>query len=719
MDLIIVESPTKANTIKKFLGKDYKVLASFGHVRDLPKNELGVDVENNFTPKYVIPLKARKTISDLKKEAKKIKSTILATDEDREGEAIAWHIAQILELENPKRIVFHEITKSAIAHAIENPRSIDENLVNAQQARRILDRIVGYKLSPFLWKKVARGLSAGRVQSIAVRLVADREKEIENFKKEEYWNIEALFDEIPNPKSQTLNPKPTELEALLVKKDGEVIPKLGIKTKEAADKILDELKSAEYKVGKVEKKEAKKNPLPPFTTSTLQQEAWKKFRFPAKFTMRLAQQLYENGHITYHRTDSLNLSETSFSVAEKFIKENFGNNYWPGFFKKYKAKGKAQEAHEAIRPAYPENTPEKMKGSIMASQHKLYELIWRRFIACQMSAARFDSTAVEIETGNPKSPAFAKAPSSAKAMADKSAGKQIPNYTFKANGQILKFDGFLKVYPMKFEEKELPDLVEKEPLELKELIPSQHFTEPPPRYNEASLIKTLEENGIGRPSTYAPIISTVQERNYITKDEQRRFCPTEIGNLVNDLLVEHFPIIVDIKFTAKMEDDLDEIAEGNKKWTDVCEEFYKPFNENLQKKYSEVSKEKIAVQKTDKICPQCGAELVIRFGRFGKFYACSGFPKCRHTEPLEEKALDVKCPKCQTGQIVAKRTKRGKIFYGCNKYPECDFALWDKPVKTEQGEIEKCPQCGSALVEKGKITKCSNKTCQSNKKMAE
>ena len=688
MQLIIVESPTKANTIKKFLGKDYKVLASFGHVRDLPKSELGVDVENNFTPKYVIPLKARKTISELKKEAKKIKSTILATDEDREGEAIAWHLAQILELDNPKRIVFHEITKSAIAHAIENPRTIDLNLVNAQQARRLLDRIVGYKLSPFLWKKVARGLSAGRVQSVAVRLVAEREKEIENFKKQEYWNIEALFNKIKNQNKQT------EFGALLVKKDGDVIPKLGIKTKEETDKILEDLKDAEYKVGKVEKKEAKKNPLPPFTTSTLQQEAWKKFRFPAKFTMRLAQQLYENGHITYHRTDSLNLSETSLFVAEKFIKENFGNNYWPGFFKKYKAKGKAQEAHEAIRPAYPENTPEKIKSSIMASQHKLYELIWRRFIACQMSPAIFSSSAVEIETQNQK-------------------------YTFRANGQTLKFDGFLKVYPMKFEEKELPELIEEELLELKKIVPSQHFTEPPPRYNEASLIKTLEENGIGRPSTYAPIISTVQERNYIAKDEQKRFQPTEIGNIVNDLLVEHFPKIVDIQFTAKMEEDLDEIAEGNKKWTDVCHEFYEPFNKNLLEKYSEVSKEKIAVQKTDKICPKCGAELVIRFGRFGKFYACSGFPKCRHTEPLEEKTLGIKCLKCQTGQMVAKRTKRGKIFYGCNKYPECDFALWDKPVKTEQGEIEKCPKCGSAMVEKGKQIKCSNKSCQSNKKIAE
>jgi DNA topoisomerase I len=678
MDLIIVESPTKANTIKKFLGKDYKVLASFGHVRDLPKNELGVDVENNFTPRYIIPLKARKIISELKKEAKKIKSTILATDEDREGEAIAWHLAQILELDSPKRIVFHEITKSAIDNAIKNPRGIDMNLVDSQQARRILDRIVGYKLSPFLWKKIARGLSAGRVQSVTVRLVAEREKEIENFKKEEYWNIEATFNETPNPKTK-------EFSALLIKKNGEVIPKIGIKIKDEADKILDELKDAEYRVAKIEKKETKKNPLPPFTTSTLQQEAWKKLKYPAKFTMRIAQQLYENGHITYHRTDSLNLSESSLSIAEKFIKENYGNNYWPGFFKKYKAKGKAQEAHEAIRPAYPENTPEKMKSSIMASQYKLYELIWRRFIACQMSTAVFNSSAIEIETNN-------------------------SNYTFKANGQTLKFDGFLKVYSMKFEEKELPELKEQEPLELKEITPSQHFTEPPPRYNEASLIKTLEENGIGRPSTYAPTISTIQERNYIAKDEQRRFRPTEIGNLVNDLLVRHFPVIVDIQFTAKMEEDLDEIAEGNKKWTDVCQEFYKPFNENLQKKYSEVSKEDIT-QKTDKICPQCGAELIIRFGRFGKFYACSGFPKCRHTAPLEEKELDMKCPKCQTGQIVAKRTKRGKIFYGCNKYPECDFALWDKPIKTEKGEIEKCPKCGSSLIEKGKQIKCSAKSC--------
>jgi len=712
MKLVVVESPTKSKTISQFLGPGYKVLSSYGHIRDLPKSELGVDIENDFKPKYIIIPKARKNVQLLKKEAEKAELIILSTDPDREGEAIAYHLAYLLNLDSKKpyqRIVFHEITKSAIEEALKHPREIDMNLVDAQQARRILDRIVGYKLSPFLWKKVARGLSAGRVQSVAVRLVVEREREIEKFVPQEYWTIVATLLKIKNPykaepsgfrqKSKIpIRPslraigKNNEFEAILIKKDGKVIPKLGIKTKEEAEKIVKDLKEAcVYKVINVEKKEVKRNPLPPFTTSTLQQEAWKRFRFPAKFTMRIAQQLYETGKITYHRTDSLNLSDLSLFAAKKFIINNFGKNYWAGFLRKYKAKGRVQEAHEAIRPTYPDRTPEILKSKLENNQFKLYDLIWRRFIACQMAQAIFDSTTVDI---------------------------QAKNYTFRATGQILKFDGFLKVYPIKYEENELPPLEKEEMLKLIKLIPSQHFTQPPARYTEATLIKVLEENGIGRPSTYAPILSTIQERNYIEKDEQKRFRPTEIGTVVNDLLVNHFPEIVDIGFTAEMEENLDKIAEGKRKWTPVIREFYEPFEENLQKKYQEVSKKDITEKPTEKTCPKCGAPLLIRLGKYGKFYACSKFPKCRYTESLEENSLGIKCPKCKKGKIVEKRTKKRKIFYGCSNWPKCDFALWDKPVRQAQGGPtgEKCPKCGSLLVEtKRKQIKCSNKECDYKK----
>ena len=698
MQLIIVESPTKSKTISRFLGPKYRALASYGHVRDLPKSKLGVDVENDFRPKYIIPTKSRKIITLLKKELEKAETVILACDQDREGEAIAWHLTQILDLNDKKpyqRIVFHEITKSAIEEALKNPRKIDMNLVDAQQTRRVLDRIVGYKLSPFLWKKVARGLSAGRVQSVAVRLVVEREREIENFVPQEYWTIVAQLQKCKEERARYI-------ETLLVKKDDKVIPKLGIKTKEEAEKIVKDLKDAEvdeanassshcarlrracvYKVINIEKKEIKRNPLPPFTTSMLQQEAWRRFKWPAKFTMRIAQQLYETGKITYHRTDSLNLSDLSLFAAKKFIINEYGKNYWAGFLRKYKAKGRVQEAHEAIRPTYPDRTPEILKSKLENNQFKLYDLIWRRFIACQMAQAIFDSTTVDI---------------------------QAKNYTFRATGQILKFDGFLKVYPIKYEENELPPLEKEEMLKLIKLIPSQHFTQPPARYTEATLIKVLEENGIGRPSTYAPILSTIQERNYIEKDEQKRFRPTEIGTVVNDLLVNHFPEIVDIGFTAEMEENLDKIAEGKRKWTPVIREFYEPFEENLQKKYQEVSKKDITEKPTEKTCPKCGAPLLIRLGKYGKFYACSKFPKCRYTESLEENSLGIKCPKCKNGKIVEKRTKKRKIFYGCSNWPKCDFALWDKPTG------EKCPKCGSLLVEtKRKQIKCSNKECNFKK----
>jgi len=691
MQLVIVESPTKGATIKKFLSPEYRVLASYGHVRDLPEDEFGIDVEKDFKPKYIIIPKARKNVQFLKEETQKAELVILATDEDREGEAIAYHLAYILNLNGQKsyqRIVFHEITKSAIEEALKHPRKIDLNLVDAQQTRRILDRIVGYKLSPFLWKKVVRGLSAGRVQSVAVRLVVEREREIEKFRPQEYWTIVATLLKIKNQKSKIKN---NEFEAVLVKKDDEIIPKLGIKTKEEGEKIVKDLKDIEYRVINIEKKEVKRNPLPPFTTSTLQQESWKRFHFPAKFTMRIAQQLYEKGFISYHRTDSLNLSDLSLFAAKKFIIDNFGKNYWAGFLRKYKARGRVQEAHEAIRPTDPFRDPfsvalakESKTAFAKAQAGKLYDLIWRRFIAGQMAQAIFDSTTVDI---------LAK------------------NHTFRATGQVLKFDGFLKVYPLKFEENELPPLEMDEVLDLIKLIPSQHFTQPKPRYSEATLIKELEKNGIGRPSTYAPIISVIQERNYIEKDEQKRFRPTEIGIVVNDLLVKHFPKIVDIKFTAEMEEDLDEIAQGQKKWVKVMREFYITFEENLKKKYQEVSKKNL-VEKTEKICPKCGAPLLIRLGKFGRFYACSRFPKCKYTESLEENKLKVNCPKCGA-PLIEKRTRlrqgfggRRKIFYGCSNWPKCDFALWDRPT----GEI--CPKCKSLLIKtKRAQIKCSNKEC--------
>ena len=669
MILLLVESPTKAKTLGKFLGKEYTVKASFGHVRDLPKGELGVDVEKNFQPKYVIPTKARKVVSELKKDSAKADNTILATDEDREGESIAWHLQEALKLKNPQRIVFHEITKTAIEKALENPRKIDMNLVDAQQARRILDRIVGYKLSPFLWKKVARGLSAGRVQSVALRLVVEKEREIEKFIAKEYWSLEALLKKAEK-----------EFIASLIKKNGKTIEKLEIENKEEADKILNDLAGAEYIVESVEKKETNRNPAPPFTTSTLQQAAWQRFHFPARMTMQTAQKLYENGLITYHRTDSLNLSETSLADAKKFITESLGQNYWAGKIVKYKTKSSgAQEAHEAIRPAYAEKTPDSLE-KIDSRQLKLYTLIWQRFIASQMAPAVFDSVSADIKANE---------------------------YIFRANGQTLKFNGFLKIYPTKFEEKELPDLKEKDVLDITSLTPSQHFTEPPARYNEASLIKTLEKYGIGRPSTYAPTLATIQDRNYVSKNDQKRFFPTEIGIVVNDVLVKNFPEVVDIDFTAKLEKELDEVSEGKDTWQKTCKDFYTPFSKNLKEKYEEVQKTDL-VKQTDKICPKCGAPLIDRMGRFGRFYACSKFPECKHTESIKDdtKNLNIKCPKCSQGDVVEKRTKKGKIFFGCSNYPKCDFAAWDKPIN------EFCPECKSILVEtKKKQVKCSNKEC--------
>jgi len=658
MNLLIVESPTKAKTLKNFLGKNYELMASYGHIRDLPKSKLGIDIENNFQPQYVIPMKSRKAANQLKKRTKEAEKIILATDEDREGEAIAYHLKEVLNLKDYQRIVFHEITEQAIKKALQKPRKINMDLVNSQTARRVLDRIVGYKLSPLLWKKVARGLSAGRVQSVAVRLIVEREREIEKFVAQEYWTIKALLI------------KNTEFEALLIKKNNK---KIDIKNKEQTNKIVNYLKKKEFIVLEIQKKETKKHPLPPFTTSTLQQTAGRWFGFTSKRTMRLAQNLYEKGLITYHRTDSLNLSNEAIQKAKKYIIKEFGKNYYQSRNFKTRTKG-AQEAHEAIRPTKTEKTDIKDRA-----EQKLYDLILNRFLASQMAPAVFDSTKIKTKAGD---------------------------YVFQSNGQTMKFDGFLKIYPMKFKQADLPELKEKENLSLKKIIPEQHFTQPPARYNEPSLIKALEEHGIGRPSTYAPIISTIQYRNYVQKNEQKRFQPTEIGTVVNGLLVEHFPKIVDLKFTAKMENNLDKIANGQAEWQKVINKFYQPFAENLEQKEQTLSKKEIAEQKTNKKCPKCGSDLIIKLGKFGKFYACSNFPECRYTESLRNNKLDIPCPKCKTGQITEKRTRKGKIFYGCTKYPECDFAVWDKPLK------EKCSKCGWPLVKnkKGQI-KCSNPDC--------
>ncbi len=658
MNLVIVESPTKAKTISHFLGKDYKIESSYGHIRDLPKSKLGIDLENNFEPQYIIPKKAQKNVTSLRKLSEKAKAVIIATDEDREGEAIAWHLAQALKLDEIKteRIVFHEITKGAIENALKSPRHIIKTLVDAQQARRVLDRLVGYKLSPFLWKKVVRGLSAGRVQSVALRLIVDRESEIKNFKPEEYWTIIAILEKGKE-----------NFEATLTKIGSESISKLGVKNQTDAEKIVADLKKSSYQVSSVQKTEVRKNPLPPFITSTLQQTASRAYGYSSKKTMFLAQSLYENGLITYMRTDSVNLSDEALKQAQTWIRSNLETKYYrePRLFKN---KSKlAQEAHEAIRPtdsslAPTEIAKSSLKKKLEKDEAKLYEIIWRRFIASQLPEAVFDSTRVEI-----------------------AAKIKTKNYTLQSNGNILRFDGFLKIWPIKFEDKTLPDLEEKDDLSLSSITPSQHFTEPPPRYNEASLIKTLEKYGIGRPSTYAPIISVIQERNYVEKIE-KRFHPTEIGTLVNKVLTEHFPKIVDIDFTAKMEEELDEVAEGKQSWRETIRNFYEPFSKHLEQKYEEVEKQNMVNETTDEKCEKCGKPMVIKFGRFGKFMACSGFPDCKNTKTLksEPKKIGMKCPKCEEGDVIERRVSkgraRGKTFWGCSRYPECDYASWTNPL---------------------------------------
>lgn len=732
MKLIIVESPTKAKTITKFLGSNYKVTSSFGHIRDLPKSTMGIDIENNFEPKYIIPTKAKKTVSELKKMVKEASKVILAPDEDREGEAIAWHLMKVLDLNNDKieRIVFHEITKDAIERALENPRNIDVKLVDAQQARRILDRLVGYELSPFLWKKVVKGLSAGRVQSVAVRLVVEREKEIQEFKSEEYWTIEADF-KIKNNDIFT---------AKLFRIDGNVLDKLELKNKEQVDKIIAALSKENYKIFEVKKQEKKKTPGAPFITSTLQQEANNKLGFSSKKTMMIAQQLYEGigigegkatGLITYMRTDSVNLSEKFLSEAKIFIEKEFGKKYALSSPRRYKTKQKlAQEAHEAIRPTDINHTPGTIKEYLNKDQNKLYDLIWRRAVATQMAEGIIDNTTIITGTSDKK-------------------------YEFSSSGNIIVFEGFLKIYPDKVKESILPDLKEGADVELKELNPAEHFTEPPARYSDATLVKVLEKYGIGRPSTYAPTINTILMRGYVER-EGKFLKPREIAFIVIDLLKKHFSQIVDYEFTAKIEDSFDEIAEGKLNWRKMIEDFYDPFKDNLKEKEKEVKKEDLGVEeRTDEKCDKCGAPMVIKLGRFGKFLACSKFPDCKNTKQINEKThkpeeipkenekcdkcgspmviksgrfgaflacsaypdcknikslnkgTGVKCPECGKGDIVEKKTKRGKTFYACNQYPKCKFALWSKPTG------KKCGKCGSLLVYgKGDTEVCSNKECK-------
>ena len=667
MKLIIVESPTKAKTISQFLGNDFKILSSYGHIRDLPKGQLGIDVEKDFEPKYVIPTKARKTVTALKKEAAKADSVILATDEDREGEAIAWHLAHALGLDEEKaeRIVFHEITKRAIEDALEHPRKINLALVHAQQGRRILDRLVGYKLSPFLWKKIAGGLSAGRVQSVTVRLIVDRENEIRKFTPQEYWTIEVLYEK-----------GGAVIEATLSKIKGKKLEKFTIVTKADAERIATELRNEQFSVSKIERKEISKSPSPPFTTSTLQQEAAKKLGFSTKKTMLLAQRLYEEGRITYMRTDSVNLSAESTVIAKSWLSSELGAPYATDAPRTYLAKSKlAQEAHEAVRPTDPRIVPESA-GLTDIGQKKLYELIWRRFMASQMPNAALATISVDIVSTDKK-------------------------YTLRATGQRITFDGYLKIWPHKLEERELPELYENDALPLREVKPTQHFTEPPPRYSEASLVKTLEEYGIGRPSTYAPTISTIQLRNYVIK-EQGRFKPTEVGELVNKVLVENFPDIVDIGFTAQMEDELDEITEGQRSWQGIIGEFYKPFAKRLLEKYESVTKQDLTQEKTDAVCDKCGKPMVVKMSRFGKFLACSGLPDCKSTKKLSgdgtsakepPKSTGLKCSTCIEGDIVERRVHRGrargKIFWGCSRYPDCKYATWENP--TEEAKTEPKP----------------------------
>ncbi len=647
MQLIIVESPTKARTLGRFLGSKYAVEATAGHIKDLPKSKLGIDVENGFKPDFTDIPKKKDIIKSLKTNGKKAEVIYLATDPDREGEAIAQHVAEVLKADSKiKRIAFHEITKDAVEEAIKSPREIDKHLVNAQIARRVLDRLVGYKLSPLLWKKVRRGLSAGRVQSVAVRLIVEREREIKAFKADEYWEI---FSKVRNTGEFTVQ---------LVKVDGKTAV---VKNKKDADKIISDLEKAKYTVFDVRKKEVLKNPYPPFTTSTMTQAGARIFGWSSKRTMSIAQKLYEEGLITYHRTDSFNLSKQAVDAARKYIGKEFGETYLPASPRFYKTQSKvAQEAHEAIRPTNVNHKFEASGGKWGHDEETLYKLIWSRFVACQMNPSLYDETIIDVEAGT--------------------------KYLLRAGGQIMKFDGWRKVIPARLETEEavrLPEVSKDEELKLIKTWGEQKFTQAPARYNEASLIKTLEKLGIGRPSTYAPTISTIQIRNYVEKSEGK-FAPTTVGEAVNDFLITNFPNVFEYKFTADMESGLDKIANGEGEWKEVINGFYKPFASKLKIVDKEAKRVKIEVEKLGKKCPECKkGELVIRIGRFGKFISCSRFPDCKHTEKYLEK-LGVKCPECKVGDVIVKKTGKGRNFFGCSRYPECKWASWRSPKKEEK-----------------------------------
>lgn len=666
--LVIVESPAKAKTIERYLGKKYKVKASMGHVRDLPKSQMGVDINNGYEPKYITIRGKGPIIKELKTAAKKAKKVFLAADPDREGEAIAWHLANMLDLDihSDCRVVFNEITKDAVKESFQHPRPINMNLVDAQQARRVLDRLVGYNISPLLWKKVKKGLSAGRVQSVALRLIIDREKEIKQFQPEEYWTIQAEF--VKGNETFTASFYGVDGQKIELKKEADVAA------------ILQRINGNHFTVTSVAKKERKRNPVPPFTTSSLQQEAARKLNFRTKKTMMIAQQLYEGidlgsegtvGLITYMRTDSTRVSESARQEALSYIEATFGKEFVAQEKRKEKKNANAQDAHEAIRPTSAFREPEKVKPYLTRDQFRLYKLIWERFIASQMAAALLDTMSIELEN---------------------------EGVIFRASGSKVKFPGFMKVYvegtddQTDEQDRLLPDLQEGETVFSKDIEPKQHFTQPPPRYTEARIVKTLEELGIGRPSTYAPTLDTIQKRNYVVL-ENKRFVPTELGEIVLELMLEFFPEIIDVEFTAKMEKNLDEIEEGKVEWVKVVDEFYQEFEKRLQTAEKEMKEVEIKDEPAGVDCEVCGSPMVYKMGRFGKFVACSNFPECRNTKPIV-KEIGVKCPKCREGNIVERSSKKKRIFYGCDRFPQCDFVSWDKPL------ARPCPKCGGLLVEK-------------------
>lgn len=682
--LIIVESPAKANTIKKFLGGSTKVVASMGHIRDLPKSKIGIDIENDFEPQYINIRGKGDLIKSLKKDAKNAKKIYIATDPDREGEAIAWHLATILNENKEKitRVTFNEITKTAVQKAIKEPRDIDVNLVDAQQARRVLDRIVGYKMSPVLWKKVRRGLSAGRVQSVAVKLIVDRENEIENFIPEEYWNIYANLQDKETKK---------EFEAHFYGKNGK---KQEIHSEKEVNEILENISKAKYIVNEVKKGEKKRTPAPPFTTSTMQQEASRKLGFTLKKTMSVAQGLYEGvkipekgtvGLITYMRTDSTRISEEARAIAKEQITSIYGENYYENRY--YKAKKDAQDAHEAIRPTYIDITPDQIKESLTKDQYKLYKLVYNRFLASQMKPAVYNTIAVNIKAND---------------------------YDFKANGQTIKFKGFMTLYvegtdgKEKEEEGTLPDLKEKQEVKLKKINPKQSFTEPPARYTEASLVKALEEKGIGRPSTYSPTITTILERRYIEKN-QKQLTPTELGKIVNKLLTENFADVVNVEFTAKIENEFDEIAEGHEQWKKMIREFYGPFEKEIEKVEKELEHVELVDEVSDVKCEKCGRMMVYKYGRYGKFLACPGYPECKNAKPIVE-TIDVPCPKCGA-TVQVRKTKRKRNYYICENNPKsCDYISWNKPKKGEKWNPEEAEEVKKETESKKKKTTRKKRT---------